>query len=83
MPTPRPIIVASIGEIDGTSVKPDITPIRPSPIMMPKSAEPIGIPAAITDPKATSSTTMATARPTISPPSTSSEPLTIVRDSSA
>ena len=75
MPTPSPIIVASIGEIDGTSVKPDITPIKPSPMKMPNSAEPIGMPAAITEPNATRSTMMATARPTISPPSTSSDPL--------
>ena len=35
----------------------------PSPMKMPKIAEPIGIPAAITEPKATSSTITAISRP--------------------
>ena len=52
-------------------------------MMMPKSAEPIGMPAAITEPKATSSTMMATSRPIASLPSTSSTWRTIARDSSA
>ena len=83
MPTPMPIIVAISGETDGTSVKPAITVTSPRPTKMPKIAEPIGMPAAITEPNATSRTITATVRPIASLPSTSSTPRTISRDSSA
>ena len=63
MPTPMPIIEAISGDTEGTSVTPAITVTRPSPTKMPNMAEPIGIPAAITEPNATSSTTTATSEP--------------------
>ncbi len=63
MPTPRPIIVANIGETDGTSVIPAMMPMMESPMKIPNSAVPIGMPAAITEPKATSNTITATIKP--------------------
>src|SRR5436190_935993 len=82
MPTPMPIIVAISGDTEGTSVSPAITVTSPSPMKMPKIAEPIGIPAAITEPKATSSTITAIASPIASLPLTSSTPWTTSRDTS-
>jgi hypothetical protein len=83
MPTPMPIIEAIRGEIDETSVRPAIVVTRPRPMKIPKIADPTGMPAAITDPKATSSTITATSRPIASLPSTSSTWRTISRESSA
>ena len=77
------LFVAISGDTDGTSVTPAITVTSPSPMKMPKIAEPIGMPAAITEPNATSSTITAIASPIASLPSTSSTPRTISRDSSA
>ena len=53
MPTPSPIIVASIGAIDGRSVKPAITPTAGETEHDAAIAVPIGMPAAMTEPKAT------------------------------
>src|SRR5581483_6081544 len=63
MPTPRPIIVATSGVNSGVDMNRAITPMRLTAIPMPSSAVAIGSPMATTDPKATSSTTMAASRP--------------------
>jgi hypothetical protein len=68
MPTPRPIMAARIGDTEFTSVNAATSEMRPRLVARPTTASPIGNPMAMTDPKATSSTTTATRMPIISWP---------------
>ncbi len=63
MPTPRPIIAASVGANEATSVKRATTRTRSWPATRPVTATTIGRPAAISEPKASSRMTIATRRP--------------------
>ena len=63
MPTPRPIITASVGETVGNVNAAAAIPRIPRAVAMPSSAVRMGRPAASTLPKPSSSTTMATTMP--------------------
>ena len=63
MPTPRPIITASVGETVGKVKAAASMPSMPRPVIMPSSAVRMGSPAANTLPKPISSTTTATTTP--------------------
>ncbi len=66
MPTPRPIIEASVGATVGMSNSEPSAVIRANPVARPIRAVPIGRPIATTDPKATRRTITAATRPKIS-----------------
>ena len=66
MPTPRPIIVASVGATVGTSPTWLSGVTIDSPITRPNTAVTIGSPMATTVPKVNSSTMTAMVRPTAS-----------------
>jgi hypothetical protein len=72
MPTPRPIMAARIGETEFTSANEATSVMSPRLVARPTRAVPIGRPMAMTEPKATSSTTTATRMPMISCPPGSS-----------
>ena len=83
MPTPMPIMMASTGEVSGTSVKPDMMPSPAMPMATPMRAVAMGTPAAMTEPNATSRTMRATIRPMPSWPSTSLAAQAMSPDTSA
>jgi len=66
MPTPRPIIVASVGAIVGTLIAWLSSVMSDSPQARPKIAVRIGMPIATNVPKVNSSTITAITRPTTS-----------------
>ena len=66
MPTPRPIIVASVGAIEGTSVTWPSRPITESPMSRPRTAGTIAIPIATSVPKVRVRITIAANRPIMS-----------------
>ena len=67
MPTPSPIIVASVGAAVPMSVVAATSVMTDRPTPRPKSAVPIGRLIATTDPNASSRMITATARPIASP----------------
>ena len=66
MPTPRPIIVASVGATVGTSATWLISVMIDSPMTRPRMAVTIGKPIATTVPNVSSSTITAIVKPTAS-----------------
>ena len=63
MPTPSPIIVASVGAIDGTVTTWPRSPISARPPMRPMTAEMIGMPIATREPKVKARMIIAATRP--------------------
>ena len=63
MPTPRPIIVASVGATEGTAMTWPSRPIAESPTASAKAAVTIGVPIAIRLPKTSARITIAETLP--------------------
>jgi hypothetical protein len=72
MPTPRPIITATMVAISGTATTPESNPMVPMPTRSATSATTIGRLMATSDPKAIASTTTATRMPIFSLPGSAS-----------